>query len=217
MARFVLPLDPGTLSNNGERAVAVALAVLPDGYTVYHGYLFVERDRSRSGREFYREGEIDFVVLDRRRGLIVLEVKGGTIEYDPERGYRRRETGEPLRSPFEQARDNMHALVGRIAEQAEFRGQGLPFVRGYAVVLPHCNWSGQLPADVQPEMLLGYDALPRLGERIDTLLGLWARRDRIDALDDRSLRGIRSALQSSLCLIPVLAASVADQEENLRR
>jgi hypothetical protein len=217
MARFVPPLDPSTITNAGERAVAVALAGLPDCYTIYHGYLFVERDRSRSGREFYREGEIDFVVFDRRRGLIVLEVKGGTIEYDPDHGYRRRETGESIRNPFEQARNNMHALVGRVAEQPEFRGQDLPFVRGYAVVLPHCNWSGKLPADVQPEMVLGYDALCRLGERIETLLGLWARRDRIDSLDDRSLQGIRSALQSSMSLIPVLAASVADQEENLRR
>ncbi len=143
MARFVPPLDPSTLTNSGERAVAVALAGLPDHYTVYHGYLFVERSRSRTGREYYREGEIDFVVFDRRRGLIVLAVKGGTIEYDPGRGYRRRETGEPVR-PFEQARDNMHALMGRIAEQPEFRGQGLPFVRGYAVVFPHCNWTGHL-------------------------------------------------------------------------
>jgi hypothetical protein len=90
-------------------------------------------------------------------------------------------------------------------------------VWGYAVVLPHCNWAGQLPADVQPEMLLGYDALPRLGERIDTLLGLWARRDRVEPLDDWSVRGIRSALRSAMQLIPVLAANVADQEECLRR
>src|SRR5262245_29065798 len=112
MARFVPPLDPASLTHHGDRAVA--LARLPDWYTIYHGYLFLERGRSRSGREYFREGEIDFVVFDRRRGLIVLEVKGGTIEYDPERGYRRRETSEYIRSPFEQARDNMHALMDRI-------------------------------------------------------------------------------------------------------
>jgi hypothetical protein len=66
-------------------------------------------------------------------------------------------------------------------------------------------------------MLLGFDALERLGERIDALLGLWARRDKIDALDDRSIQGIRSALQSAMQLIPVLAANLADQEECLRR
>src|SRR5262245_36873853 len=59
MARFVPPLDPATLTNNGERAVAVALALLPEGVTIYHGYLFLERERSRSGREFFREGEVD--------------------------------------------------------------------------------------------------------------------------------------------------------------
>jgi hypothetical protein len=218
MARFVPPLDPATLTNNGERSVATALAgQLPNSVTVYHGYLLLERFRSRTGREFFREGEIDFVIFDRRRGILVLEVKGGTITYDPEQGYRREETGEFIRSPFEQARDNMHALMDRIRGQPEFSGENLPFVRGYAVVLPHCNWAGRLPADVQPEMLLCYDDMTRLGERIETLLDLWSRRDRIDPLDERSARGIRGALQSALSLIPVMAVRVTDQEEVLRR
>jgi hypothetical protein len=208
MARFVPPLDPATLTNNGERAVATGLAGLPNSVTVYHGYLLLERFRSRTGREFFREGEIDFVVFDRRRGTLVLEVKGGTITYDPDRSYRRQETGEFIRSPFEQARDNMHALMDRVREQPEFVGDRLPFVRGYAVVLPHCNWSGRLPAGVQPEMLLCYDDMPRLGERIDALLDLWSRRDRIGPLDDASVRGIRGALQSALSLIPVMAVRV---------
>jgi hypothetical protein len=198
MARFVPPLDPATLTNNGERAVATALATqLPNSVTVYHGYLLLERFRSRTGREFFREGEIDFVIFDRRRGILVLEVKGGTISYDPEQGYRREETGEYIGNPFLQARDNMHALMDRVREQPEFAGDRLPFVRGYAVVLPHCSWSGRLPADVQPEMLLCYDDMPQLRERIEALLDLWSRRDRIDPLDDASVRGIRAGSRSS--------------------
>jgi hypothetical protein len=122
MARFVPPLDPATLTNNGERVVATALAGLPNWVTVYHGYLLLERFRSRTGREFYREGGIDFIVFDRRRGILVLEVKGG--------------------------------------------------------------------------------------ERIESLLDLWSRRDRIDSLDDAGVRGIRGALQSALSLIPVMAVRV---------
>lgn len=218
MARFVPPLDPATLTNNGERSVATALAAqLPNSVTAYHGYLLLERFRSRTGRDFFREGEIDFIIFDHRRGILVLEVKGGTITYDGERGYRRKETGEYIRSPFEQARDNMHALMDRIREQPEFAGERLPFVRGYAVVLPHCNWTGRLPADVQPELLLCYDDMPRLGERIDDLLDLWSRRDHIDPMDERSVRGIHGALQSALSLIPVMAVRVTDQEETLRR
>jgi hypothetical protein len=217
MARFVPPLDPATLTNNGERAVAVALAHLPDRCSIYHGYLFLKRDRSDSGREFFREGEIDFVVFDHMRGLIVLEVKGGTIVYEPGHGYRRLEPGPPPGNPFEQARDNMHALVGRIRQQPEFRGRGLPFVRGYAVVLPHCNRAGQLPADVQPETILCYDDMPQLAQRIATLLELWSRRSSIPPLDRQSVRGIQAALQSAMSLIPVLAAAVIDQEECLRR
>src|SRR5919199_530892 len=76
MARFVPPLDPATLTNNGERAVATALAdQLPNSVTVYHGYLLLERVRPRTGREFFREGEIDFVLFDHRRAILVPEVK----------------------------------------------------------------------------------------------------------------------------------------------
>jgi hypothetical protein len=216
MARFVPPLDPATLTNSGERAVAIALARLPDWCSVYHGYLFLERDRSHSGREFFREGEIDFVIFDRRRGVIVLEVKGGKIQYEPERGYWR-DSGPPPGNPFEQARNNMHALLHRIREQPELRGRGLPFVRGYAVVLPHCNWAGQLPAYVQRETILCHDDMATLADRIMGLLDLWGRRDSIPPLEEPCVRGIQGALQSAMHLIPVMAASVTEQEECLRQ
>lgn len=218
MARFQPPIDPASLPNSGERAVAQALAgQLPDSVIIYHGLPFLERQRSQSGREFFREGEIDFILLDRTRGLLVLEVKGGTVTWSPDEGYRRLEAGGKIRSPFEQARDNMHVLLDRIREHPPFRDGRLPFTRGYAVVLPHCNWSGALPPDVQPETLLTFDDLPHLGARVAALFDLWSRRDQHAPLDAAAVRGIRAALEAALNLIPVLQARVADQEDCLVR
>jgi hypothetical protein len=38
----------------------------------------------------------------------------------------------------------MHALMDRIREKPVFAGDRLLFVRGYAVVLPHCNWADRI-------------------------------------------------------------------------
>jgi hypothetical protein len=98
-------------------------------------------------------------------------------------------------SPFQQARRNRHALEQRILEQPEFRGrQEVPFTFGYGVALPRCNWSGNLPADVQPPMIIGFDDLPKLGERIDQLFAFWSRPGIRRVPDDRAIRGVEGAL-----------------------
>lgn len=220
MTRFVPPLDPATLSNFGERTVAIALAGLnlPDWISIYHGYLYLERRTFAPGHDYSREGEIDFVIFDRRRGILVLEVKGSPITYHPTQGYSWAGDGTPIKSPFEQARKNRHALEKLILSQPEYYGRHeVPFVFGYGVAFPRCNWSGGLPADVHPPMIIGFDDLPNLGERLDQLFAFWSRPDIKWTPDERAIRGIEGALQAAMQLIPVIAADVADQEESLRR
>lgn len=220
MTRFVPYLDPATLSNFGERTVATALAQLnlPEWVSVYHGYLYLERLTFAPGHDFSREGEIDFVIFDRRRGILILEVKGNAINFSPAHGYSWAGDGTPIKSPFEQARKNRHSLEMLILDQPEYHGRSeVPFVFGYGVSFPRCNWSGSLPADVHPPMIIGFDDLPKLGERLDQLFDYWSRPDIKWTPDERSIRGVEGALQAAMRLIPVIAADVADQEESLRR
>jgi hypothetical protein len=216
MPQFIPALDPNTLTNNAERETALALMRLPARYRIYHGYLFLERQRSQTGREYFREGEIDFILFDPHRGILVLEVKGGSIRYDPTKGWYREETRKTIR-PFAQARDNMHALMDRIHAQPEFYSRRPNLVHGYAVVVPHCNYRGTLPADVQAEVLLGFDDMPHLADRIDTLLHCWSRRDNIAPLDVPTIRGVQAALEAELNLLTVLSATLSEQEAQLRR
>lgn len=56
-----------------ERALYEALqSGLDDGWFVYHGLDILERDRAR-------EGEIDFLLLHREHGLLVVECKGDGV------------------------------------------------------------------------------------------------------------------------------------------
>ncbi|MBP6703227.1 MAG: ATP-binding domain-containing protein [Vicinamibacteria bacterium] len=64
----------------GEAAVYTAMRRLPDSIVVIHGLATLMRHEDDDAPE---EGEIDFVVLDPTRGMLVLEVKGGDVSYDP--------------------------------------------------------------------------------------------------------------------------------------
>src|SRR5215210_7033839 len=59
------------------------------------------------------QGEADFVLAHPQHGLLVLEVKGGTITYDSAKGRwstRGREGDADIKDPFNQARQNSHSL-----------------------------------------------------------------------------------------------------------
>jgi Nuclease-related domain len=75
MAGRLYPTDgPRSRISDAECAVYRALAAggLPDGWSVWHSL------RLRVGNGW--EGEGDFVIADPKRGLLVLEVKGGRVE-----------------------------------------------------------------------------------------------------------------------------------------
>lgn len=84
MARMI-PDVPSTSErfrrSPGEAAVYTALRTLPDPIVVIHGlHTLVRHD----GQPRPDQGEADFVVLDPARGMLVVEVKGGTVLYDPD-------------------------------------------------------------------------------------------------------------------------------------
>ena len=84
MAKLIPKINPEDIGNNGERIVAMALVdQLPDDCIVYHSYPWLRQERNEyNNRTQLRQGEVDFVVIHPKAGLLVLEVKGGEIEYD---------------------------------------------------------------------------------------------------------------------------------------
>lgn len=91
-----------------------------------------------------RFGEIDFLICG-RRGLYVLEVKGGGVECrDGRWTYHDRHGNEHTRheSPFRQAETALHGLMERLQKQfGKIRVDR--FRIGYGVVFPDCEWRHQ--------------------------------------------------------------------------
>ncbi|MEJ2147596.1 MAG: nuclease-related domain-containing protein [Acidobacteriota bacterium] len=112
MARLIPRQAVEDIGLKPERDVARALVeTLPEEVVVYHSYPWLRAERNdRARADMLREGEADFLVVDPHRGILILEVKGGTIEYDSRdhtwcrllNGGRRR----AIQDPFEQARKN---------------------------------------------------------------------------------------------------------------
>jgi hypothetical protein len=226
MARLIPKIDPEDIQEPGERTVARALvAQLPDDCVIYHGLRWLRPEQSRQADKLYLQpGEVDFIVVHPDHGVLVLEVKGGPLEYDEKRErWGRREEGKTRlkqvkEDPFTQAERNQHSVRDELKKYGLFghKHEPLPFTLGHAVVFPHSRYRGTLPANAQPDILITADDLDRLAERIPEALDAWRRGARVP-LGRPELDAIQESLSPMLHLTPVLWRTLDDQEARLKR
>lgn len=75
MIRSFTTLPPEEIANPGERVVArVLVEQLPCRVEVFHGFNWLASDR----RSTVQQGECDFVLIDRKKGALFVEFKGGS-------------------------------------------------------------------------------------------------------------------------------------------
>ena len=86
MARLIPRIEIPDIALKPERDVARALTEqLPGQVLVLHSYPWLRAHRNdQSGKVTLQEGEADFLVFWPDKGLLVIEVKGGVIDYDPD-------------------------------------------------------------------------------------------------------------------------------------
>jgi hypothetical protein len=104
---------------------------LPDDFIVMHSVGWLSRNRKRNF-----DGEVDFVVVHPNYGVLLLEVKGGTLQgawssdiwISTSRKDRRNET----RNPIKQVHDSMYALKAKLADNPRTSTFAYPLFRGVA-------------------------------------------------------------------------------------
>lgn len=173
MARMIPDVDPGKLRHRSEKPVYLALRdLLPEHYTVIHSFSWISRHRAGGA---LAEGEADFVILHRSRGLLVLEVKGGrNIRYAEGRWFRR--TGQAVtnfQDPFLQAQGNMHKILGIVEKRSGGAVTKRDFTYGYAVVFPNANHVGALPPHADPEIVITEQGLRAVPSAIERAFSAW--------------------------------------------
>lgn len=205
------------IPTGSERLVARALFDgLDDAWTVFHSYNWLRPERSWKATPL-REGEADFVLIHPEHGLLVVEVKGGRIEFHPDQALWL-QNGKQLRDPFDQARRNLHALVAQVRERARFETAAppdrLPCTYGYAVVFPDSNYEGTLPHGAHPDILAGACDMPRLGQKMLQALNSWS--DGAGApLPRKDVHELLVALKGSFRLVEALSSRLQRDEEQL--
>lgn len=107
MAKFY-PSSPSGNTPSSEVRVWRSLEALPDPWRVFHSVVWQSR---RGGRE--GDGEVDFLLLHPSVGLIVLEVKGGSLTVVDNQWFStdRSNIKHEIKNPFNQAKDSKYALI----------------------------------------------------------------------------------------------------------
>jgi len=173
MARMVpFPMLP-TTSSAERRLYEGFLEQLAGEYVVYHSVDWVLGSPTPGGPPI--QGEADFLIAHPVDGLLVLEVKGGEVTYDPatKRWAQAGRSGRHFldEDPFHQARDEMQSLIDILSHQPGWDRWRPSY--GYGVAFP----DGIFDHDAQPAAraawVIDRDDLNRLAERVPEIMLEW--------------------------------------------
>lgn len=193
MARMVPDRLRRTTSAAEELLYGKFQRELPAEYTVVHGARWVGRRHGRRGED----GEIDFVVLHPREGILVLEAKSGEVFRDGPTGRWVQRVGgreEEIQSPVEQAESGKHTLRALFERMPGVARRRLHLVHGVALPFHQAPAAG-LGLDLPRERLLDQAALHNVTSFVRRALeSADARRQDLPDLGEEGVAKIVDAL-----------------------
>ncbi len=132
--RVIPPVLPDH-AERSERVIVDSLARLPSSWTVLWNVPVMRFMKNRRG---FMHRQIDVLALHPRRGIIVLEVKGGVISVNEGTWYTTSHQGDKHvldKPPMEQVKDQRFALSRFLREHLGIRDDNF----AAAVALPDCS------------------------------------------------------------------------------
>lgn len=177
MARmYPTEVSPATESAAERRLFGLLKTQLSNDFVVLHSVPLLSRTQSRRGDE----SEADFVILHEKLGMLLIEVKGGTISADALSGTwttqnKHGATSKLKRSPFDQARRCQHQLIQKLKENPTT--STLDFNYSYAVAFPDITiGNDDFGPDAPRHMLIGSEDLARLDKVVTHVMGRETKR-----------------------------------------
>jgi len=182
---------------------------------IYNAAWLYRDDRGR-----ITEGEADFTLVSPTFGVLVVEVKGGGVTFNPGTGLwhsvDRNGQANPIKDPFRQAQSERHAMRHQIEGHAAWRQfGGGKFPLGHAVVFPDIHDARPLVGPDRQRDIIGVNAdLADLATWVGRAMRFWQRPDD-DPLGGRGARVVEDILRSPIDVRAVLRAAI-DQAEAQR-
>lgn len=208
MAVFIPGSRPEDFNGSyGEMAVYDALKKLSDDYTVFYSLSWVGVNDRRS------IGEADFVVAHPDKGILVIEVKAGEIEYKDGEWYQINTKSRKSKriDPFVQSRKSMFELMDRIGSGIkDFR---LPmFCYGVWFTSVEVSERNMLPPESPNEIILDVLDLDHAPRSIDAVYDYWAGKYQMVSLDDLQYKRLIEQLCPHFHVIPKIKMEDGENE-----
>ncbi|MDR3349644.1 MAG: NERD domain-containing protein [Acidaminococcales bacterium] len=209
---LLIPQVPQNFNGSwGESQAFEALCALDGEHAVFHSFSWL--------REKGQPGEADFVVAHPGKGILVIEVKSGGIEYkrgewlqiNTKTGYKKRI------APFVQAARSKYAILERL--KSFLSPPDTPMV-GHAVWFPSVSLSGiaALPPEADKEITLDGADLSQPLKAINRAFAYWERAARFKARLNKAQFGkVLDVLCPHFCVTLKLGDEVAAAERQYIR
>ncbi|PZM08088.1 hypothetical protein CPY51_29840 [Rhizobium tubonense] len=138
------------------RLFAALASQLNDDFLVLHSVAWIAKPKGNGPRD----GEVDFLICHPRRGLLIIEVKGGRVDLDYST---RRWTStdrhgvlHDIKNPFDQAKRGKFGILEKLAEVPQWRQLNIGrFPLGHSVFLPDVDNASQLAGPDAPTKIIG--------------------------------------------------------------
>lgn len=189
-----------------------ALAKLPDDYYVFHSFKVV-----RLVGDVIEESETDFVVFNRKKGLLCLEAKSGRVKYQDGAWYYGSGIMMKRDGPFRQAQRNMHDLMNAAKDEKKLVPlvSKCKFISG--VWFPSIDQYDldriTLPADSPRRCVLTSEALDNPERFISDLFEIEVPGHIVTRLTESEANlFVNSLLCPAFDLVPALSLSIKNRE-----
>lgn len=195
------------VARSERRFLEVAERDLPANWTVIHGL------RIKAGRPL-RDQEVDFVVIDPRRGVLIVEVKGGGIEREGKKwvSVDRKGKRHDIDDPIKQANECLWAILARLRESLPYRGHRVPYL-GSAVAFPDVALDTvDLGSDLPVEIVIDSGDLKDLKTALDRIFDAYPRS--ATTLSASAIKAFCAALRPPSYSLPASLAARLDADRD---
>lgn len=163
-----------------------------------------------------RDGETDFIVFDKHRGILIIEVKGGgvRVEGDTNKWFSvdRNSKEHVIKDPFRQSITAKYALLNYLKSQAAWQRLQLMPTMGHAVLFPDIDKTEKLAGPDRPvEIMGGRTDIAALERWVDRVFDYWSG-DKCIGLGDGGIEVIDRIFFRDIEVRPLLSVLVADEE-----
>ena len=216
MANIIPRLNASQILNiesKAEQKVYRALEkTLPNDWLVIHSFEYIKENQKFKS---HSDREADFVIFSPEYGILVIEVKGGGIEYDKKLNQwysiDRNRTKHQIKNPIKQAKDSKYEISRHLKAQL---GKSSPLL-AHAALFPDLLQTKPLSSVEMPFEILGSgEDLKDILKWVESVFSYWrGSNDLYDSLGKNGVRIAETIFGKNISINPSLKLAIEQDTE----